>query len=236
MPCHLAGRSALLLFACLGPLVPPAIATAQAPATAAADKWEAAIAAFEQQDKTTPPPKEAVLFVGSSSIRLWDLKKSFPELPTINRGFGGSQMSDVVRYADRIVLPYQPRAIVLYEGDNDLNAQETPQQVAADFDALLKIIRTKLPTTPVIVIGCKPSPARWKLIDEQRELNRLFAERCGKDGHASFLDIEPPMLAAGGQPDPTLFVKDMLHLNDKGYKLWTRLLAPLLAPEGMAPE
>jgi lysophospholipase L1-like esterase len=196
----------------------------------AADKWERTIAQFEAEDQKSPPPKDAVLFVGSSSIRLWDLKKSFPELPTINRGFGGSQMSDAVRYVRRIITPYKPRMIVLYEGDNDLAAKETPEQVAADFDALLKAVRVELPTTPIVVIGAKPSPKRWELIDRQRALNRLLAERCQVDGHATFLDVERPMLAADGQPKASLFRDDKLHLNDDGYRLWTSLLAPLIGP------
>jgi lysophospholipase L1-like esterase len=194
----------------------------------AADKWEKTIAAFEAEDKASPPPTNAVLFVGSSSIRLWDLKKSFPELPTINRGFGGSQMADAARHAGRIVTPYKPRAIVLYEGDNDLNAKKSPAQVAADFEAFLKLVRANLPTTPVLVIGCKPSPARCKLIEQQRELNRLLAERCQQDGHATFLDIERPMLNAEGQPRAELFREDKLHMNDAGYEVWTALLQPLL--------
>lgn len=193
-----------------------------------ADKWEKAIADFEAQDRQSPPPKDAILFVGSSSIRLWDLKKSFPDLPAINRGFGGSQMSDVVRYAGRIVTPYKPRAIVLYEGDNDLANGRKPEEVATDFDAFLKLVRADLPETPMIVIGCKPSPKRWALIDQQRTANRLLAERCKADGHCTFLDVERPMLGAGGEPRPELFVEDKLHLNDKGYELWAELLKPLL--------
>jgi lysophospholipase L1-like esterase len=169
-----------------------------------------------------------VLFVGSSSIRLWDFKKSFPDLHTINRGFGGSQMADVVQHAERIVLPYRPRAIVLYEGDNDIAAKKTPEQVAADFGTLLKLIRAKLPETPLIVIGTKPSESRWKLIEQQRALNRLLAERCQQDGHATFLDVEQPMLNADGLPRSELFREDKLHLNAAGYALWTELLTPYI--------
>ncbi len=206
-------------------LVLPAWALAQEPE---ADKWEKTIAAFEAADKKSPPPADAVLFVGSSSIRLWDLKASFPDQPTINRGFGGSQMSDVVKYAGRIVTPYKPRAIVLYEGDNDLAAKETPEQVAADFEAFLKLVRAELPRVPLVVIGCKPSPKRWAIIDQQRELNRLLAERCKRDGHTTFLDVEKPMLTAAGQPKVELFREDMLHLNAAGYALWTSLVRPLI--------
>lgn len=192
------------------------------------DKWEKSIAQFEAQDQKSPPPQDAVLFVGSSSIRLWDLAQAFPDLATINRGFGGSQMSDVVRYARRIITAYKPRLIVLYEGDNDLAAKETPEQVAADFDQLLKIVRADLPTTPLVVIGAKPSHKRWAMIEQQRQLNRLLAERCAKDGHATFLDVEKPMLGADGQPKANLFRDDDLHLNAEGYKLWSGLLSPLV--------
>jgi hypothetical protein len=113
-------------------------APAKAKAPPAADRWEITIAAFEAEDKLAPPPKDAVVFIGSSSIRLWDLKKSFPDLVALNRGFGGSQMSDAVKYARRIFTPYKPRLIVLYEGDNDLNAGKSPTQVAADFEEFLK--------------------------------------------------------------------------------------------------
>jgi lysophospholipase L1-like esterase len=218
--------SALLLVA----LIAPATAQQAAAPAAAADKWETTIAQFEAEDKKTPPPHEAVLFVGSSSIRLWDLKKSFPDVATINRGFGGSQMSDVVRYAGRIITPYKPRLIVLYEGDNDLAAKKPPEQVVDDFTALLKAVRAELPTTPIVVIGTKPSPKRWELINQQRALNRLVADRCQADGHATFLDVERPMLAADGQAKGSLFREDKLHLNDEGYRLWTSLVAPLIAP------
>ena len=213
------------LFFVLGLLLLPPSALAQSPS---ADKWETSIAQFQAQDRQSSPPKDAVLFVGSSSIRLWDLAQSFPDLATINRGFGGSQMSDVVRYARRIITAYKPRLIVLYEGDNDLAAKETPDQVAADFDELLKIVRADLPTTPLVVIGAKPSPKRWAIIDQQRQLNRLLAEHCAKDGRATFLDVEQPMLGADGQPKASLFRDDDLHLNAEGYKLWTSLLSPLL--------
>jgi lysophospholipase L1-like esterase len=218
--------SALLLVS----LIAPATAQQAAAPAAAADKWEKTIAQFEAEDQKSAPPRDAVLFVGSSSIRLWDLKKSFPDVATVNRGFGGSQMSDVVRYAVRIITPYKPRLIVLYEGDNDLAAKKTPEQVADDFTALLKAVRAELPTTPIVVIGTKPSPKRWELIDQQRALNRLLADRCQADGHATFLDVERPMLAADGQPKASLFRDDKLHLNDDGYRLWTSLVAPLIAP------
>ena len=200
-----------------------------AKSTPAESKWEKTIAAFEEQDKNSPPAPGGIVFYGSSSIKLWDLKKSFPELPAINRGFGGSQMSDAAQFVRRAVTPLKPKTIVLYEGDNDLNVNKSPQQVAADFGMLLKSLRADLPAAKLIVIGCKPSPSRWKLIDKQRELNRLLAERCQADKYATFLDVEKPMLGEGGQPRAELFRDDKLHLNDAGYELWNSLLAPVLA-------
>jgi lysophospholipase L1-like esterase len=204
-------------------------APAKAKTPADPNRFEKDIAAFEAPDKESPPPKDGVVFVGSSSIRLWDLKQSFPEVVALNRGFGGSQMSDAVKYAGRIVTPYKPRLIVLYEGDNDLNAGKSPEQVAADFNAFLKIVRADLPTTPLVVIGMKPSPSRWRLIEQQREANRLVAERCAKDGKCRFLDVEKAMLGSDGQPKPEIFRADKLHLNDEGYKIWNELIRPLLA-------
>jgi lysophospholipase L1-like esterase len=215
--------------------VPPAaVPPAAVPPAAQADRWEAAIAAFEQQDRRSPPPAGSVVFVGSSSIRLWDLGRSFPGVATINRGFGGSQMIDAARYAPRIVTPYKPRLVVLYEGDNDLNAKKTPEQVAADFDAFVQAVRAESDDLPIVVIGCKPSPARWRLIDQQRELNRLLAKRCRQHGHCTFVDVEPAMLGDDGQPRDELFKDDKLHLNDAGYAVWTQLLQPHLGTEPAA--
>jgi lysophospholipase L1-like esterase len=139
-------------------------------------------------------------------------------------------MSDVVRHARRVVTPYKPRLIVLYEGDNDLQAGKAPETVASDFEALVKIIRSDLGDVPLVVIGCKPSPARWKLIEKQRMANRLLAQRCRQDGKATFVDVETPMLDANGQPRTELFREDKLHLNDAGYEIWTSLVAPYLKP------
>ena len=203
-------------------------AQAQKAAAPAADRWVQAIAAFEKADAQSPPPKDAVLFVGSSTIRLWDLKASFPDLVAINRGFGGSQMADVLKYVHRIVTPYAPRQIVLYEGDNDLQAGDSPAAVAAEFDQLLTEIRKKLPDVPVLVIAVKPSPSRWKLIDKQRELNRLLAARCEADGKARLVDLGSALVGPDGQPREELFRADRLHLNDQGYAAWSAALRPLL--------
>jgi hypothetical protein len=124
-------------------------------------RWEKDVAAFEKQDRDSPPPRNAVLFVGSSTIRMWDLKKSFPETEAINRGFGGSQLADAAHFAPRIVVKYEPRLVVLYAGDNDIAAGKSPEQVAADFGSFVETVRKGLPMARVLFLSIKPSPRRW---------------------------------------------------------------------------
>jgi lysophospholipase L1-like esterase len=187
-------------------------------------RWEADIRRFEERDKKSPPPADAVLFLGSSSIVRWNVKKWFPDLATINRGFGGSQIADSVRYAERIVVPYKPRTIVFYAGDNDLASGKTPERVAADFQALAAKVHAALPKTRIVCIALKPSVARLKLVDRVHETNRLIRKAIEKDERAVFVDVETPMLGPDGKPRADLLDKDGLHLNDDGYKLWTALV------------
>jgi lysophospholipase L1-like esterase len=199
-------------------------------AFAAPEKWTAAINKFTQADVTNPPPHGAVVFIGSSSIVKWDsLEKDFAGTKVINRGFGGSELADSVFYADRIVIPYRPRVVVLYAGDNDLHAGKTPEIVHADFKAFAAKIHAALPDTKVVYIAIKPSPSRWNLKDKVVKANALIAAECAKDKRRfAFADIYTPMLGANGQPRPELFVKDMLHLSPAGYEIWTPVVAPLV--------
>lgn len=191
-------------------------------------RWEKDIAVFERCDREQAPPKNAVVFVGSSSIRKWDLSKSFPRLPALNRGFGGSHLADVVHFAPRIVLKYEPRLIVLYAGDNDIAAGKTPARVHADFLAFVKIVHEKLPKTRIVFICIKPSLLRWALIDKIRKANALVEAECKKDERLVYLDIATPMLGGDGKPRRELFAKDGLHLSGKGYALWAKRLKPYL--------
>jgi lysophospholipase L1-like esterase len=187
-------------------------------------RWEMAIAQFEQEDRTDPPAKNGVLFVGSSSIRLWDLGKSFPGKSYLNRGFGGSEIADSIHFADRLIMKHKPQIVVLYAGDNDLDRGKTPERVHADFKAFAAKIHSELPRTGILFIAIKPSLRRWKLVDSIREANRLIGTTCRSDKRLSFVDIFHPMLGKDGQPRRELFVKDGLHLNAAGYKLWSSLL------------
>ena len=195
------------------------------------EKWESQIAEFEKADEKTPPQPGGIVAVGSSSIRLWDFEKSFPDLSIINRGFGGSHLADSVHFASRIVLPYKPRTVVLYAGDNDLAAGKSPEQVFADFQEFVQRLRTELPEVRIIFIAVKPSIQRIKLIGKVRQTNRLIQDFCKSQSGLVYLDIFTPMLDEEGQPRKELFVKDGLHLNEKGYELWTSLLKPHLESE-----
>ncbi len=200
-------------------------------AHAAPEKWAAAIDKFTQADTTNPPPRDAVLFIGSSSIVKWaSLARDFSTHTIINRGFGGSELADSVFYLDRIAIPYRPRVVVLYAGDNDLNAGRTPEKVAADFEAFCAKVHAALPATRIVYIGIKPSPSRWKIHEKGEQANALIAAYCAKDKRRAFADIWKPMLDAQGRPRPELFVKDMLHMNEAGYAIWTPIVAPLLNP------
>ena len=213
---------------------PATVPPAPAPAPAAVDRWEKDIAKFEAADKKTPPPKGAVLFVGSSSIVNWKtLARDFPDVATLNRGFGGSTIPDATRYVERIVIPYAPSRIVFYSGDNDIAGGRTPEQVLADFQAFVKKVRPALPSVPVTFIAIKPSPSRWKLRVQMQAANRMIREwiEKGDAGPASFLDVYTPMLGADGLPRPELYVADKLHLSASGYELWTRLVRPALTAD-----
>ncbi|MBA3441567.1 MAG: hypothetical protein H0T92_17040 [Pyrinomonadaceae bacterium] len=187
----------------------------------APDRWEAEIQAFENSDKTQPPTKDGVLFIGSSTIRLWKtLAQDFPQLKVINRGFGGSQIEDSLRYADRIIIPYKPRRIILYAGGNDITSGKTPARVAEDFKQLIARIRQQLPATHITYISILPNPARWHLDEKMRQTNSLIKALIdGKGRHLSYLDAYPLLLGADGQPRPELYVEDRLHLNEAGYRV-----------------
>lgn len=190
-------------------------------------RFETEIRAFEAADRKHPPPADAVLFIGSSSIRLWDtLAKDFPDVPVINRGFGGSQIADSTRYADRIVIPYHPRRIVLYAGDNDIAAGKSPQQVRDDFRAFVEKVRASLTDVPISFISIKPSLARWPLVDKIREANRLVEQCTREQKGLEYIDVFTPMLGPDGKPRPELFRNDGLHMNRNGYQLWTSVIAP----------
>lgn len=200
-------------------------------AGATPDNWAADIDQFTAADAVQPPAAGGVLFVGSSSIRLWStLAEDFPGVPVINRGFGGSELADSVFYVDRIVIPYKPRLVVVYAGENDLNAGKSPETVLADFQAFRAKVHAALPATRIIYLSCKESPVRAKVRPQVLAANRLIAAECATDVRCSFVDVATPLLDAAGGYRPELFREDQLHLRPAGYAIWTRVLAPHLQP------
>lgn len=200
---------------------------AQSPADRFA-RWEPEIVAIEKRLKETPPPKGGVAFAGSSSIRLWDLKKSFPDRNVVNVGFGGSEVRDTTHFAGRILVPFEPKTIVFYAGDNDLANGRTPEQVRDDFRAFVAAVREKLPKAKVLFVTVKPSPKRWALFDKQTRANELVKAVCQGDDRLGYIDVVPAMLAPDGKPAVDLFVADGLHLSPKGYAVWAKLVAAVL--------
>ena len=200
-------------------------------ASATPDKWKEEIDQLTTHDAAHPPAPGGIVFVGSSSIRLWTtLAADFPGLPTLNRGFGGSELADSVFYEDRLVLAYRPRTVVLFAGTNDIWAGKTPEAVHADFIAFQDKLRAALPKTKLIFLSLTLSPSRARVHDAMRAANRLIAAECARDPLCTFVDINTPMSAPHGVPPPELFRDDQLHLNAKGYAIWTKVLAPYLQP------
>lgn len=199
--------------------------------SAAPEKWARDIAKMTERDAVRPAPRDAIVFVGSSSILLWKtLEKDFPGLPVLNRGFGGSELADSVFYFDQLVASRHPRLVVLYAGENDIADGRSPEAVAEDFRAFCARLDRALPTARLIYIGMKPSPSRMRHFDAVKRGNTLIAAECARDPRRTFVDVFPLMLDAHGQPRPELFRADRLHMNDQGYAIWIKLLTPLLKP------
>jgi lysophospholipase L1-like esterase len=207
-----------------------AILTGAAPATAQDARYEKEVSAFAARDRSSPPRKGQILFAGSSTIVDWDPVKYFPDLTIINRGLWGSSLIDSVRLLDRIVLPYEPRLVVVYAGDNDIDGGQTSEDVAVQFEHLVRGIHAKLPQTRIVFIGIKPSPQRWLTIDRARETNERIRALASRDDRIAYLDVDGPMLGFDEKPRRELFLEDGLHLSPQGYQLWTTLLRPLLVP------
>ncbi|MGN6480380.1 SGNH/GDSL hydrolase family protein [Luteibacter sp.] len=200
-------------------------------------KWEPDIQAFEAADKAAPPPQHAVLFIGSSSIRLWQgLESDFAGYKVINRGFGGSDLDDSTAFANRIVKPYHPAAIVVYAGDNDLQNGDTPEQVRDDFTAFVAKVRSYDAEVPIAFISIKPSIARFNLLPNIDRANQLVRDQAMKEKGVAFLDVAPAMVDANGKPKAELFMEDGLHMNPKGYALWVAQVRPWLADHAMAAQ
>jgi lysophospholipase L1-like esterase len=207
--------------------------TLRAEPVVAPAKWEKEISRIETTHRAKPEEKGGIVFVGSSSIRMWSsLAKDFSKHRVANHGFGGSQISDSVHFADRIVTPYEPRLVVMYAGGNDINAGESAESVAADFQAFVEKVRAKQPDVPIAYISIAPNPKRWSQIETIKKANSLISEYCSKTPKLKFIDVYTHMLGSDGLPKPDIFLDDKLHMNPKGYAIWKEVVGPELgAPD-----
>jgi lysophospholipase L1-like esterase len=193
-------------------------------------KFEKEVAAYEAADRQKPPEKGGILFVGSSTIRLWKtLAADFPDHPVINRGFGGTEIVDSTHFADRLIFPHEPKQIFLRAGGNDIHAGRIPREVAADFAEFVRVVHARLPRTEILYIAVSPAPSRWGEADKNRELNRLIRELALDMPRVGFVDAYDISLTPDGRARPELFVKDRLHFAPEGYTLLADRVRPFLA-------
>lgn len=194
-------------------------------------QWENDIAAFEAQDVQSPPPQEAIVFVGSSSIRLWDtLEEDMAPMPVVQRGFGGSRLFDAIYYTDRIITPYAPKMLVVFSGSNDI-AGDTPksaEEVTELYRQFVNRVHYRMADLPIYFIAISPTKSRWEHKDIVFETNRRIAEIAETDERLFFIDTASALLDDKGEPNDELFVLDRLHLNAEGYAVWTSIIRPIL--------
>ena len=194
------------------------------------DKWEKEIAAFEAADKSNPSRRGGILFIGSSTIRMWKtLDQDFPDRNILNRGFGGSEIADSTHFIPRIVFPYAPKQIFLRAGGNDIHNARPPEEVAMDFALFVRKVRERLPDTEIVYISFNPAPSRWGENDKLQLLNTMIRKLMRRMPHVKFVDAYDISLTPDGQARPELFIKDMLHFNAEGYKLLAARVRPFVA-------
>jgi len=188
-------------------------------------RFKDVVEGYKAADSLQKPRPNGVLFVGSSSIHGWkSLAADFPEIEVINRGMGGSHMSDLIYYMDDLVFPYLPSAILVYEGDNDIAAGKTPERVLADYNTFVERVLEKWPGKPIFFIAIKPSLARIDRMEDMARANALIKARTEEMSNLHYIDVFTPMLGADGQPRPEIFGHDGLHMNATGYALWTKVI------------
>lgn len=202
-----------------------------AAASFAQNQYDGEIAAFHKKDAAAPPPKNAILFVGSSTFRKWTtMENDFPTHAVINRGFGGAVFPDVIHFANDIIIPYQPKQVLIYCGDNDLASSDsvTPAVVVRRFKELFAIIRAGVPDAQIDFVSIKPSPSRARFMQNIVKTNKLIRKFLRRKKNTKFINVYDAMLGADGQPMPDIFIEDKLHMNAKGYAIWQKIIEPYL--------
>lgn len=191
-------------------------------------RWSKEADTFKQWDRKNSYPANAVLFVGSSSIVMWSTAEAFPGYPVINRGFGGSIVADSVYYIEPFVLKYSPKLVVVYAGDNDCAAGIPAESIAHDFTVLADKIHAALPTTEIICLSIKLSDSRKHLWPQMRQVNEKYQHYVQTKAYITYVDIDVVLKQEDGTPDPAYYVEDRLHLSEKGYAVWNKLLSPII--------
>lgn len=190
-----------------------------------ANLWQKEIDQFIDTDRRQTPPVNPVLFVGSSSFRMWQsVRKDFPGVNIVNRGFGGSHFEDVIHYAPFVVEPYKPKMVIIYAGDNDITAGKTVEKVFADYKTLVGIIKRSAPSAKIVFLSIKPSPSRREFWGKFQQLNALVKAETFKDKRLGYVSIWEQMLTANGEPREELYLPDRLHMKPAGYAIWREAL------------
>ncbi len=228
-------KAKLAVFGMIGALVSATAAAAEYPDP---ERFRGAIDAFLAADAESMPPTDAIVATGSSSMRGWHgrIAEDLAPLTIIPRGFGGSNMNEVRYFLDELVLRYKPRAVLLYEGDNDVAIGVEPDQILAQFDAIDAAIAKSLPDTRIYILAIKPSIARWHLWPTMHATNEQLKTRAANDPRLTFLDIATPMLNDAGEPLENIFIADQLHMNGAGYDIWRDAVRPVLVEAEQASE
>jgi lysophospholipase L1-like esterase len=196
--------------------------------------WEDAIRELESDTAGRYAPGQGVVFIGSSSIRLWrTLEDDMAPIPVIQHGFGGAKFNDVVHYADRLVSAYQPLAVVLFAGTNDIDpaASKAPEALLASYQAFVSRVRSQQPDLPVFYIGITPSPRRWSVWPIAQATNELIQQWSAADPNLHFIDTGAALMDSVGEPDPDNYMFDGLHLSESGYAIWRRIIRERLLDE-----
>jgi len=192
-------------------------------------RFEEEIKKYIEEDISSYQKRDMIVFTGSSSVRFWaTVNEDYPKHDIINRGFGGSMMSDLYYYREDLILKYKPKQVFIYEGDNDIANGKSTKEIMKDTKTLVKAIRKALPETNIVFISAKPSVARWNFKTEYEQFNAKLEKYANRKNNMEFVDVWKPMLLKNGEVDPSLFIEDNLHMNIAGYTIWKNTIEPFL--------
>ncbi len=219
----------LLAFLILTSFAAAAMPGAESPP--AASRFEKNVRDYETADRASPPPRGAILLAGDSQFFRWKtLAEDLPDFTIVNRGIDSFQLSDLLQFADRLVLPHRPRLIVLHVGGNDVHGGKSPERVLADFQAFVRQVRATLPEVPIYFSSLTPGPGRWDEAEQRRKTNRTIKDYIATQRGLGFIDLWDAMLTPAGQPREDLWVEDRIHPNHAGYLVRVKIMRPLLGP------